>query len=169
MLSKLDVNQAMIKEYLDYNPETGHLIWIKQASRRVVLNTRAGSLIPKTGYRSINFLGRSFPEHHVVWCWVHGTWPKHQIDHINHVRDDNRISNLREVTHSENARNRLKRSNTKVGEAGIWFNKRTKKYVAEITMDKKRVFQKSFTDIDEAINARKAKLIELGFHINHGA
>ena len=168
-LSKHDISQETLREYFAYDPATGHLTWIKKAGKRVNLTHRAGSLIPKSGYRSINFKGRSFPEHHLIWCWYYGFWPKSQLDHINHVRSDNRIENLREVTVAENAQNRRRRENTRVGEAGIWFNKRTGKYVAEISMNCKRVFRKSFTDIDEAVSARKAKLIELGFHINHGA
>lgn len=162
------VDQTLLKEYLSYSPETGELTWIKKPAKKVYPNSRAGSLVSTTGYRSINFMGRSFREHHVVWCWYYGYWPAKQLDHINQIRSDNRIENLREVTIAENAQNRRKAANTKLNEAGIWYDKRLKQYVAEITQNRKKVYQKRFTDIDEAIKARKAKLLELGFHNNHG-
>lgn len=168
MLTKAQVTQALLKEYLDYNPNTGILTWIKKPSKRANMGQRAGSLVPKSGYRSINFFGRSYPEHHVVWCWYYGEWSELFIDHIDHVRDNNRIHNLREVTALQNAQNKRKRENTHVNEAGIWYNKRRKRYVAEISVKGKKVFQQSFVDVEDAIKARRAKLKELGFHSNHG-
>ena len=171
-LSK-DEAGLILREYLAYSPETGHLTWIKKPSKKTNINTRAGSLVTTTGYRSISFFGRTYLEHHLIWCWVHGEWSKEQLDHIDQDRSNNRISNLREVSKAENARNRSRNKDSRVGEVGIWFNKNTRKYVAEITMTqfgvKKKVFQKAFTNIEDAIAARKAKAIELGFHENHGS
>ena len=93
--------------------------------------------------------------------------PKHEINYINQIRDDNRISNLRQVTRSENQRNKT-RKDSRVDEVGIWWCRRRKRYIAEITLNGKKVYQKSFKDIDEAIQQRKAKALELGFHENHG-
>lgn len=44
--------------------------------------------------------------HRVIWALKHGDWPKQVIDHINHIRTDNRIVNLRDVSPAENMRNR---------------------------------------------------------------
>lgn len=168
-LSKSDITQVLLKEYLDYSPTTGELIWIKKPSKRANLRSRAGSLIPKTGYRSITLFGKSYPEHHVVWLWYHGYWSAQQLDHIDHNRSNNAISNLREVTIQENAMNRTRRKNTRTDEAGIWFNRRSQRYVAEITRQGKKVYQASFIDVEDAIIQRKLKLVELGFHENHGS
>ena len=163
----------LLAEYLRYNPETGHLTWIKKPSKTTQLNSRAGSYVTTTGYRSISIFGKSYPEHHVAWRMYHGTWATDQLDHINQDRSDNRIINLRQVTKAENARNRSRRNASRVDEVGIWYNRRTKKYVAEITMTidgvKRKVFQRTFDDVEEAIKARKAKSLELGFHANHGS
>lgn len=160
------MKQIILQEYLSYNPITGHLTWIKKPSKKTVLNSRAGSKT-KSGYRVIQLFGKTYQEHHVIWCLCNGYMPKEQIDHINHIRDDNRISNLREVTIAENARNRTKRD-SRVNEVGIWWCRNRRKYIAEITHQGKKVFQYSFDDIEEAIQARKAKAKELGFHDNHG-
>lgn len=159
--------QSELQEYLSYEPITGELTWIKKAGKSTVLGSRAGSL-SKSGYRRLTFNGKSYQEHHVIWCMIHGQFPDHQIDHEDQDRSNNASYNLREVTKSENARNRARRSNTMVDEAGIWFCKKRKRYIAEITFEGKKVYQKSFTDIDEAIEQRAAKAKELGFHDNHG-
>lgn len=161
------INHDMIKEYLDYDETTGHLTWIKKPSKKTMLNSRAGSIHKSSGYRQVYFMGKTYPEHRLIWLWVHGVFPTHEIDHINHIRDDNRLCNLRQVTHAQNSRNRT-RQRTRIDEAGIWYCRRRKRYIAEITFNQKKVFQHSFIDIDEAISQRKAKLIELGFHENHG-
>lgn len=160
------LTQNKLKEYLYYEPNTGHFTWLKKPSKKTVIGSRAGTL-RKDGYRNLMFMGKNYPEHHLVWLYEHGKLPKEQLDHINHIRDDNRISNLREVSISENSRNRTRRTG-RVDEAGIWWCKRRKRYIAEITLNQKKVFQRSFVDVNEAISQRQAKLLELGFHHNHG-
>jgi hypothetical protein len=64
-----------------------------------------------------------------------------------------------------------RRVGTTVEEAGIWYCRKRQRYVAEITMNGKKVYQKTWKaeDIETAIAERKSKLIELGFHENHGS
>ena len=160
-------SQELLLEYLKYNPTNGHLTWVKKPSKKTVLNSRAGS-DTKSGYRTLFFQGKKYQEHHIVWCIVHGQFPTHQIDHIDQVRSNNIHTNLREVTQSENSRNRSRAKNTRLDEVGIWECKRRRKYVAEITVDGKKVYQRTFDNIDDAIRERRAKALELGFHENHG-
>lgn len=162
----MSITQTKLKEYLNYNPITGNLTWRKRPSKNIHLHTRAGTL-DKNGYRYISLLGKRYPEHRLIWCLVHGQFPDGDIDHINQIRDDNRLENLRVVSKAENARNRT-RKDSKLDEVGIWWCRTRKRYVAEITKNGKKVYQKSFKDIDEAIKQRKLKSIELGFHENHG-
>lgn len=163
---KTKPTQQELLEYLDYSTDSGILTWIKRPSKKIHLGTRAGS-DSQEGYRFLYFKGNKYPEHHIVWCIVYGSFPNHQIDHIDQVRDNNRINNLREVTVAENARNRS-RAKSQLDEVGIWWCKRRQRYIAEITFNGKKVFQRAFVDINEAIQSRKAKAIELGFHDNHG-
>lgn len=158
-----------IKNYLRYDSVKGEFTWIKKPSKKTLIGSRAGSLNQAQGYRSIYFQGKQYLEHRLAWYFHYGDFPddKNHIDHINHIKDDNRIDNLREVTPLENSKNRP-RFVSRLDEAGIWWCKRRKRYIAEITVNSKKVYQKSFVCIDEAINQRKAKLKELGFHDNHG-
>ena len=72
--TKDEITQAILHEYLAYDINTGFLTWIKKPSKKVCIGSRAGSYIPNNGFRVISLFGKSYPEHHVIWCWVHGYW-----------------------------------------------------------------------------------------------
>lgn len=80
-----------------------HATFIKKSAGKP-----AGRKEPK-GYICVKFRngghGVTLSAHHIVWALHHGRWPTLHIDHINRVRNDNRIENLREVTPAENAQN----------------------------------------------------------------
>ena len=160
------LSQDELQKLLYYEPNTGEFYWLKKVLRDVIKVKRAGSK-HKSGYRFIKIKNKLYPEHRLVWLYVHGKFPDNYIDHINHIKDDNRLSNLREVTHAENSRNQSARDNS-LGVAGIYYCKTKGKYISQIKLNGKRVYQRSFHCIDEAISQRKAKLLELGFHPNHG-
>lgn len=162
----MNITVDELKQYFNYDPITGYVYWIKKSCKTTMINSRAGST-NKKGYRVIKLFKKEYLEHRLVWALHYGEFPTMRIDHINHKRDDNRICNLREVSIADNARNRV-RKDSRLDEVGIWWCKRRKRYIAEITFNGKKVYQKSFKDIDEAIQQRKAKSLELGFHENHG-
>lgn len=99
-----------IKDNFRYDPDTGHIWWIKPSYARC-LDKPAGTL-NQTGYiMLVRCVGRKhlyYSAHRVAWFLEYGYWPQNHIDHINGLKDDNRIINLREATVSENARNRTK-------------------------------------------------------------
>ena len=168
-VDKQNLTKQLVDEVLKYSTESGELTWISNKySKSIVPRTRAGCVIKRTGYRQVSLFGKSYAEHRLIWFIKTGKWPTGEIDHIDQNRSNNSWANLREVTKAENARNRSRRPDTKVGEHGIWYNERTGKYVAEITLNGKKVYQKSFDDPDKAVEERKAKSLELGFHENHG-
>lgn len=91
-----------------------------------------------------------------------------QIDHINGIRSDNRICNLRLVDCKENAKNQRKNKRNKNAFGGVFFNKQKKKYVSRIKVNGKSIFLGYFNLIDDAIAARKEANKKYGFHENHG-
>jgi hypothetical protein len=86
--------------------------------------------------------------HHFAWYWVHKNFDINQIDHINGVRNDNRISNLRNVNHNENQWNRTKAK-------GYYYNNKKRKFVSQITINYKVIHLGYF---DNENSAREAYL-----------
>ena len=106
--------------------------------------------------------------HRLAWLYMTGEFPNGQIDHINHVRNDNRWCNLRVVNNQENHKNRPKQKNNKTGIVGVAFNKRTSKYIAYITVNKKRVSLGYFDDLEKAKETRLNANVKYGYSSNHG-
>ncbi len=90
------------------------------------------------------------------------------LDHINHDRLDNSISNLRLVTAGENCRNQKLKSSNKSGQTGVYLDKARGKWVAKITYNGKGVFGGRYLVKEEAIEKAKALYKQHGFHQNHG-
>lgn len=87
------------------NFDTGDIFWINPLSRRVKRFSKSISMTPY-GYMDIGINGSRFLSHRVIWAMRHnGLSASLQIDHINCIRSDNRISNLRLATNSQNMMN----------------------------------------------------------------
>ena len=159
----------LVKLYLEYNPDTGHLIWKNKPSNKVIIGQRAGCQVKDRDSRIIHLFGEVYIEHRLIWFMQTGKWPIGDIDHINHDESDNRWSNLREVSHAENTLNCSKRSDNKSGVTGVWLDKRTNTWLAEIQNKKLQIRKsKHFKTFEEAVYQRKLWEKELGFHKNHG-
>lgn len=128
---KAYIDHEVLKSALHYSPETGIFTWLKKPNKRIPAGAIAGSK-DVNGYWAIRLDGRLYLAHRLAWFYVHGKWPLEFIDHINRIRDDNRIQNLREAGYAENVQNTLVRSNNKVGLKGVSWNKRNKCWQAKI-------------------------------------
>ena len=128
------LTQQQLKEYLEYRD--GHLWWIKKSARCIKIGQQFGSYHDK-GYRQGWFKGKMYKEHRLIWLIVYGRLPDKDLDHINGVKDDNRIGNLREATKSENLYNK-KGIGGSSKYKGVSFNKQLQKYVAYASLNKKR-------------------------------
>lgn len=108
-----------------------------------------------TGYVCISFNRKKYLAHRLIWLFVHGSFPKGMIDHINRIKTDNRISNLREVSNSENMQNIGFIKSNKSGIKGVSFKKSTGKWVANISIGGKAIFLGSHDDKESAAQAYK--------------
>lgn len=163
-----DLTQKYLQEILHYNPDTGAFKWAK-TRKRVRIGDTAGHIHAR-GYIHICILSRRYMAHRLAWFYVHGKWPQDEIDHINGVRDDNRIANLREANHVDNQRNRPIPKNNTSGIKGVWWDKKTNKWCAAVRVNGKRRYIGYFTDIAEA-EQETIKFREQyhGEFANHGA
>lgn len=107
-----------LRELIEYNPETGAMVWLKPTSNRVKTGARAGSL-GGNGYWQIKLDGVVYNYHRIAWFYAKGVWPDRWIDHKNGDITDNRLENLRLSTISQNAGNSKIRSNNTVGFKGV--------------------------------------------------
>ena len=116
--------------------------------------TVAGSK-DKHGYVNINIDGKKYKCHRLVWLYLYGVWPKKEIDHINRVRDDNRIENLREATSEEQKWNTKLYSHNSTGVKGVSWDSQHKKYRASITVKNSFKHLGFFENLEEAVAERK--------------
>lgn len=114
------------KQKLSYDSNTGIFTW-KERVGNVALGAVAGTK-NSNGHVQIRIDGKRVFAHKLAWAFVYKEFPDGMIDHINGIRNDNRISNLRVVTASENAHNQKKpHKRTKSGYLGVsWVSSRQK-------------------------------------------
>jgi hypothetical protein len=134
------ITQKELKARLDYDPCTGFFYWRTTIMRTDLLGKKAGCLHPVQGYIEIGIGNRLYKAHRLVWLYIHGYFPKKDIDHINRDRADNRLANLREVPRYQNAQNQTLRKTSKTGFMGVSFNTQKQKYIAQITVNKKKKY-----------------------------
>jgi hypothetical protein len=121
-------------QVLEYEPETGNLRWRKVTSNRIKVGDIAGQE-DRHGHLLINVDGTRYMAHRLVWFYCTGDWPKDEIDHINLIKDDNRIENLREATRAENCRNVARKRHNKSGFKGVVRHPQAKHlFMAQITI-----------------------------------
>lgn len=126
------ITQEYLKTILDYNQETGVFIWKVNKT-----NTKTKGKLVKSkannGYIRVKIDYKSYSCHRLAWLYVYGEWPN-IIDHINGIRDDNRIINLRNGNMFDNHQNRKEHRNGSV--KGYSFIKRDKKWLSYIRVNK---------------------------------
>lgn len=139
-----------LKSMFDYNPETGALIWTKRLSNSTPVGKQVGSKDTK-GRLRVQIRERTYAVHHICFAMYHGRWPLEQIDHINRVKTDNRIVNLREATNAQNARNRKHTKPNNSGYKGVCLHHG--RYMARIMINGVKKHLGMFSDPVEAAKA----------------
>lgn len=160
-----NLTQVRLKELFYYEPETGDFI------RRITRGPfRVGTVAgceDGNGYIQIGIDGVLYQAHRLVWLYLYGEFPSGCIDHIHGNTGDNRRSELRAVTYSQNQRNAKMRSNNRSGVTGV---QRTKsgKWIAIINVNRVVFRSKIFELKEDAVQARRDLECEHGFHPKHG-
>ncbi len=128
------MNTALTREclltLLAYDRDTGCFTWRKSRGR-VSAGMRAGNT-NKQGYRRIKVNGHFYAEHRLVWFVEHGEFPTQELDHIDRVRSNNQINNLRLVSRKTNMENTGRHGRNTSGFKGVSFSKAAQKWRAFI-------------------------------------
>lgn len=173
------LTQSLVRALLDYNPETGVFVWKHRPSKYFktlraenLWNTRfsgkhAGCVNGK-GYQSTRIFGKNHLLHRLAFLYMEGAAPPSHVDHVNGVTGDNRWCNLRKASPTENMRNASKRKDNASGVTGVNFDAQAGKWRSYIQVNSRQRFLGYFTDIIDAVEARKNAEIEIGYHQNHG-
>jgi hypothetical protein len=148
-----ELTQSDLLKVLDYQPETGSFVW--KVSYGPANKGDIAGRENNDGYIQIGVSGKRYQAHRLAWLYFYGRWPTGQIDHVNRSRSDNRILNLRECNQSENMQNRVTTTNVS-GVLGVVWNKKSKKWRAQITAYGKHYYLGVFSSIDDAQAARIA-------------
>lgn len=142
------ITQQRLKELLHYDVDSG-VFTQKLARRGVKVGAPTGEKM-RDGYIRICVDNARYPAHRLAWLYVMGAFPEHEIDHINGIRFDNRISNLRVVTRSQNKQNMLSVSGSKSGIKGAHWESKRKRWRAALTIDGTHVFLGRYKTAKEA-------------------
>ena len=145
-----DIVLAQLKEALTYNPETG--VFARASRRRGCrMSDKVGHVSSKDGYRRVYVDRKMYLAHRLAWLYVFGVWPAGDVDHIDGVRDNNKIKNLRDCSRAENKQNMAEaQSNNTCGLLGASFNKRRGNYQAQIHAGGVTHYLGSFSTAQEA-------------------
>lgn len=146
---KTNLTQADVKAQFDYDAENGWLIRKKDNHGRSS-NRPCGHKPACDGYDRVRVGDTMYKVHRIIWLWCKGSWPKFEIDHKDRNKMNNRIENLRDVERKENILNQgISVSNT-TGYKGVSWNKRKRKYIAQISNNGKKMHLGNFNSAEEA-------------------
>lgn len=180
---KVELTQDIVRELLDYNPDTGVLTWKKRDlkwfksyrsycswnakhSGNVVGIVHKGSR--GKSYVCIKIQGSTCKAHRLVFLHMEGSTPV-EVDHINGDGTDNRWCNLREADRIENGVNKRIASNNTSGVTGVGWNTSSCKWQSYIKVKQKQIYLGKFSDFFEAVCVRKSAENYYNFHKNHGS
>ena len=140
----MDELHKQLLENIHYDPETGIFTWIKQKAQRTKIGSIAGKKDNK-GYVQLTYDYKNYSAHRLAWFYVYKEFPSKALDHINRNKEDNRISNLREVSSAENSQNRSSK--------GYWLQKAPNIWRSKIVVNNKTIYLGLFKTEEEAREA----------------
>jgi len=139
-----------VRDVLGFDPETGYFVWKKRTAQKIKIDQIAGQ-VRNDGYIVISLDNNIYLAHRLAWFHYFGCWPQDGIDHIDGNPSNNRISNLRNATSSQNHGNMKMFSTNTSGVRGVSLH-RTGKWIAEVWHQRRKIYLGLF-DSKEAAGA----------------
>jgi len=173
MATRNDISADYVRQLLDYERETGVLTWKARTPdmfeklyhnpekqchswNNKYAGMKAGCI--SHGRVLVSIYNKKYFAHRIAWLIAYGIWPEHEIDHVSGDSKDNCLLNLREATSGENHQNLSRARNNISGFSGVRYIKDRTKWIAFITVGKKRRHLGTFGTFEDAVSARlKAK------------
>jgi len=150
----MELTKELIEAKYEYKPDTGEFLR-KHDVNQYPAGSVAGYIKKSDGYIYIKIGQKAYLAHRIAWLVTHGEMCKYDIDHINGIRNDNIISNLRSVNRSLNLHNSSARARNTSGHKGIvYVPKGKKKWLAKVMINYKHHYLGVFHTIEEAVLAR---------------
>lgn len=150
------------REHLRYEPATGRFYWIKVPKRvnnhRVCYVGKEAGVIHHAGYVKLTLMSRPVVAHRLAWALFVGD-PPAEIDHINGVRNDNRLENLRAATRAQNMHNAKVKSCSASGQKNVQWDAQAGKWRVRVRVDGKRHHIGRFADFEQAAEAARAFML----------
>lgn len=135
-----------VREVLNYDKESGLFKrLLAPGKRQDLVGAQAGGKVGN-GYVLVAVDGKQYYAHRLAWLFVHGRWPPQQIDHINGVRDDNRLCNLRLATAAQNNFNRRGKTRKTSEYKGVYWHSKAEKWTSSIQVKGKQIYLGIFVD-----------------------
>ena len=185
MNQRQNITPQLLRELLDYDPETGSLTWKRRnpkwfadgkrgaCAAANVWNARyagkyAFTALDTNGYRRGAIFRQSLYGHRVAWAVYYGEWPDDEIDHIDGSRANNKIENLRAASRSENCLNIAMKSSNTSGVTGVSWDKINELWESRIHNNGKCKRLGRFACLSAAAIVRKAAESRYGYTERHG-
>lgn len=178
-------DQQLLQASLDYDPQTGLLVWkrrpeftfnptlkrtashLANAFNATYAGKPAFTAIAKNLYLKGAFNAQNYYAHRIIYKMVTGHDPL-DVDHDDGNRQNNKWGNLFSKSRGDNLKNRRLSSNNTSGYHGVSFHTGHQLWAATIYDNGKCVSLGWFADKEHAITARKTAEVFYGYHPNHG-
>lgn len=149
-----------LKSILSYSEQTGQFTWLESRGT-VSCGTIAGAVHTDKGrsYRIIKIDKRGYKAHILAWFYMNGVWPSRRLDHKDNDSLNNRVSNLRFASHSQNMANRKLNKNNSCGFKGVI--QKNGRFFAYINKDGQRQWLGGHDTPEAASAARASKAQEI--------
>jgi hypothetical protein len=172
MASKALPSQEVLRQLLDYDPETGKLFWLPRGESTGTSESEARRWNPRYAGKEAGFIDpwkyvrirvghEAFLAHRIIWVLFYGEEPSGMIDHANGARSDNRICNLRVASAVQNCMNASRYKNNTSGLKGVCKVKSSGKWRATIQANKAKTYLGDFKTKEEAHAAYRAAAVKL--------